>query len=151
MMEYYMNNMLALSVKPPTIEEVKKLTVTDIPIMSALADFFRDSLKKHVKIDPYTVPDPFANTEEYDYLAIVDKEKPARIVAIMALIGDQFPKLPWDNIVGRRLIKLPLSKQDASTLKYELMPKDTNNFYPFRQSGKIGGCVMFAFQICGQR
>ena len=89
--------MLALSVKPPTIEEVKKLTVTDIPIMSALADFFRDSLKKHIKIDPYTMPDPFVNTEEYDYSVIVDKEKSARIVAIMALTGDQFPKLAWDG------------------------------------------------------
>src|SRR5512133_2467254 len=143
--------MLALSVKPPTIEEVKKLTVTDIPIMSALADFFRDSLKKHIKIDPYTMPDPFVNTEEYEYSVIVDKEKSARIVAIMALTGDQFPKLAWDDIVGRRLIKLPLSKQDTSALKYELMPKDTNNFYPLRQSGKIVGCVMFAFQICGLR
>ena len=143
--------MLALSVKPPTIEEVKKLTVTDIPIMSALADFFRDSLKKHIKIDPYTMPDPFVDTEEYDYSVIVDKEKSARIVAIMALTGDQFPKLAWDDIVGRRLIKLPLSKQDTSALRYELMPKDTNNFYPLRQSGKIVGCVMFAFQICGLR
>jgi hypothetical protein len=30
-----------------------------------------------------------------------------------------------------------------------MMPKDTNNFYPFRRLGKITGYIMFAFQICG--
>ena len=28
------------------------------------------------------------------------------------------------------------------------MPKDTNNFYPFRKYGKTVGCIMFAYQIC---
>jgi hypothetical protein len=35
-------------------------------------------------------------------------------------------------------------------LKYELMPKDTNNFYPYRNSGRVVGYIMFAFQICGK-
>ena len=29
------------------------------------------------------------------------------------------------------------------------MPKDTNNFYPFRKNGTIVGYIMFAYQICG--
>jgi hypothetical protein len=32
-----------------------------------------------------------------------------------------------------------------------MMPKDTNNSYPFRRSGRIIGYIMFAFQICGLR
>ena len=143
--------MLATSVKPPTIEGVKKLTMTDIAIMSGLADFFRESIKKYVKIDPYTVPDPFVNTNDYNYSIIVDKELSARIIAMIASMRDQLPRLPWNNILEERLIKLPISKQDASALKYELMQKDTNNFYPYRRLGKIVGYIMFAFQICGQR
>jgi hypothetical protein len=30
------------------------------------------------------------------------------------------------------------------------MPKDTNNFYPYRNSGRVIGYIMFAFQICGK-
>jgi hypothetical protein len=30
-----------------------------------------------------------------------------------------------------------------------MMPKDTNNFYPYRRAGRIAGYIMFAFQICG--
>jgi hypothetical protein len=29
------------------------------------------------------------------------------------------------------------------------MPKDTNNFYPFRKNGTIIGGIMVAYQICG--
>jgi hypothetical protein len=52
--------------------------------------------------------------------------------------------------LNERLIKLPIPKEDAVALKNELMPKETNNFYPYRDSGKVVGYIMFAFQICGQ-
>ena len=29
------------------------------------------------------------------------------------------------------------------------MPKDTNNFYPFRKNGTIIDGIMLAYQICG--
>ena len=38
--------MLATYLKPPTPEEIKKLTVIDIAIMSGLADSLRDRLRK---------------------------------------------------------------------------------------------------------
>ena len=135
------------SVKPPALEEVRKLTVTDIAIMAGLADSFRDSLKRYFQIDPFTMPDPFADKDDYYYFIIADKSQIKRIVALIAINKD-LSQMPWDNI-GIHLIILPISKQNAVELKYEMMPKDTNNFYPFRYSGKIAGYVMFAFQICG--
>lgn len=137
------------SVKPPALEEVRKLTITDIAIMTGLADSFRDSLKKYMHIDPFTMPDPFRDKDDYDYFVIADKRQLNRIVAMIAINKDLLPHVPWDNIVGVHLIILPISKQNAVELKYEMMPKDTNNFYPFRRLGRITGYIMFAFQICG--
>lgn len=137
------------SVKPPALEEVRKLTITDIAIMTGLADSFRDSLKKYIHIDPFTMPDPFTDKDDYDYFVIADKGQLNRIVAMIAINKDLLPQVPWDNILGVHLIILPISKQNAVELKYEMMPKDTNNFYPFRCLGRITGYIMFAFQICG--
>ena len=47
------------------------------------------------------------------------------------------------------IVMLDTSPERANEIKEELMPKDTNNFYPFRRLGKITGYIMFAFQICG--
>jgi len=68
---------------------------------------------------------------------------------MIAIKKNPLPQLPWNKILEERLIRLQLSKIDAAALKYEIMPKDTNNFYPYRRSGKIAGYIMFAFQICG--
>ena len=140
----------AASAKPPTIEEIKKLTITDIAIMSGLADSLRDNLKKDIEIDPYTTSDPFGEKDDYDYFVVLDSEDPKRIVSMIVANKDPLHQLPWNNILNKRLIKLPISKEDAVALKYELMPKDTNNFYPYRDSGRIVGYIMFAFQICGK-
>jgi hypothetical protein len=165
--------MLAASLKPPTREEVRKLTMLDIAIMNGLADSFRNTLKKYIQIDPYTMPDPFGSEDEYNYSVILDRQEPRRVVAmikdeynysvildrqeprrVVAMFAsklESLPQLPWDDILGDRLIRLSLSRSDANALKNELMPKDTNNFYQYRRSGKVNGYIMFAFQICGQR
>jgi hypothetical protein len=141
----------AASAKPPTTEEVKKLTVTDIAIMSGLADSLRDTLKKYIEIDPYTTLDPFGEKDDYDYFVVLDAEDPKRLVSMIVAKKDPLHQLPWNDILlNERLIKLPISKEDAAALKYELMPKDTNNFYPYRNSGKVTGYIMFAFQVCGK-
>lgn len=137
------------SIKPPTLEEVQKSTIIDIAIMTGLADSFRDSLRRYIHIDPFTMPDPFTDKDDYDYFVIADKRQPNRVVAMIVINKDLLPEIPWDNILGIRLIILPISKQNAVELKYEIMPKDTNNFYPLRRSGRITGYVMFAYQICG--
>lgn len=142
--------MLAASAKPPTTEEIKKLTITDIAIMSGLADSLRDNLKKHIGIDPYTTRDPFGEKDDYNYFVVLDREQPNRIVSMIVAKKDPSPQLLWDKILNERLIKLSIPKEDAVALKNELMPKETNNFYPYRESGKVVGYIMFAFQICGQ-
>ena len=142
--------MLAASAKPPTTEEIKKLTITDIAIMSGLADSLRDNLKKHIEIDPYTTRDPFGEKDDYNYFVVLDRQQPNRIVSIIVAKKDPSPQPLWDKILNERLIKLPIPKEDAVALKNELMPKETNNFYPYRESGKVVGYIMFAFQICGQ-
>jgi tartrate dehydratase beta subunit/fumarate hydratase class I family protein len=141
----------ATSAKPPTTEEIKKLTVTDIAIMSGLADSLRDTLKKYIEIDPYTTSDPFDEKDDYEYFVVLDNEDPKRLVSMIVTKKDPLDQLPWNDILlNERLIKLSISKEDAAALKYELMPKDTNNFYPYRNSGKVTGYIMFAFQICGK-
>ncbi len=142
--------MLAASINPPTLEEVKKLTMIDIAMMSGLADSLRSTLKKYIQIDPYTMSDPFGSGDEYNYTVILDRQELRRVVAMMASKLEPLPQLPWDDILGDRLVRLSLSKPDANNLKNEMMPKDTNNFYQYRRSGKITGYIMFAFQICGQ-
>jgi hypothetical protein len=142
--------MLAASAKPPTVEEIKKITITDIARMSGLADWLRDNLKKHIEIDPYTTRDPFGEKDDYNYFVVLDREQPNRFVSMIVAKKDPSPQPPWDKILNERLIKLPIPKEDAVALKNELMPKETNNFYPYRESGKVVGYIMFAFQICGQ-
>ena len=142
--------MLVAPAKPPTAEEIKKITITDIAIMSGLADSFRDNLKKHIEIDPYTTRDPFGEKDDYNYFVVLDREQPNRIVSMIVAKKDPSPQPLWDKILNERLIKLPIPKEDAVALKNELMPKETNNFYPYRDSGKVVGYIMFAFQICGQ-
>jgi hypothetical protein len=141
---------LAASPKPPAPDDIKKLTLTDIALMSELAYSLRDRLEMYVQIDPYTMADPLDNKYDFNYYIIVDSEDHKRIVSMIAIKRDPLPQLPWNKILSNRLIKLQqLSKQDAAALKYEMMPKDTNNFYPYRRSGRIAGYIMFAFQICG--
>lgn len=142
--------MLAASAKPPTAEEIKKITITDIARMSGLADWLRDNLKKHIEIDPYTTRDPFGEKDDYNYFVVLDREQPNRFVSMIVAKKDPSPQPLWDKILNERLIKLPIPKEDAVALKNELMPKETNNFYPYRDSGKVVGYIMFAFQICGQ-
>ena len=54
----------------------------------------------------------------------------------------------WYKIIGKYVVMLDTSPEQAKEIK-ELMPKDTNNFYPFRKNGTTVGYIMFAYQICG--
>ena len=135
---------LATSIRLPTSEEIKKLTLADIAIAASLADEFRDRLRDYVHIDPYCVPDPFTDKDDCNYSVILDKEDLNRIVALLANKKGMLPA-----ILGEWLIQVSASKEDALAIKDELMPKETNNFYPYRRNGVTAGYLMFAFQICG--
>lgn len=148
---FYTTNVLATSIRLPTTEEIRKLSMSDIAIAAGLADELRDRFREYIHIDPYCLPDPFGEKDDYNYSAILDKENPNRVVAMLANKKDSLPQLPWSAILGERLVKISLPKEDAYAIKHELMPKETNNFYPYRRNGMRAGYVMFAFQICGQR
>lgn len=143
--------MLATSIRLPTTDEVRSLTIMDIAIGAGLADSMRDNFREYVQLDPFCVTDPFGEKDDYNYSIILDRENPNRVVAILANKKDSLPQLPWSAILGERLVKLPITKTEASDIKRELMPKLTNNFYPYRRGGRIAGYVTFAFQICGLR
>src|ERR687894_3098654 len=75
---------LATSIKLPTSEEIKKLSLSDIAISGGLADEFRDRLREYVHVDPYCVPDPFSDKYDCNYSIILDRENPNRIVVLLA-------------------------------------------------------------------
>jgi hypothetical protein len=141
---------LASSVTPSP-EVVRKLSVADVAIAAGLAYDLRDRLREHVHLDPYCLPDPFGDKDDCSYFVVLDRENFNRVVAMFANKKESLPQLPWSGILGERLAKVSTPKKDALALKQELMPKETNNFYPYRRNGRIVGYAMFAFQICGQR
>lgn len=143
--------MLATSIRIPTTEEIRSLSMADIAIAAGLADSMRDTFREYAHVDPFCVPDPFSEKDDYNYSVVLDRVNPNRVVAIMANKKDSLPQLPWSAILGERLIKMQVPKSEAAVIKHELMPKMTNNFYPYRRNGRIAGYLMFAFQICGLR
>jgi len=136
-------------IKSPSPNQMKTLTLKDLATMNKLSVSLREQIKKHVDIDPFTTNDPFQESDDYEYSVILDKTNSSRVISILATKKEIMTQLPWDSILDNSLIRVAISKTEASALKYELMPKDTNNFYPFRQSTKIVGYIMFAFEICG--
>jgi len=136
-------------IKSPSPNQMKTLTLTDLVIMNKLSVSFREQIKKYVDIDPFTTHDPFHENDDYEYSVILDKTNTSRVVSILATKKEFTTQISWDSLLGGQFVRLTISKTEAGALKYELMPKDTNNFYPFRQSTRIAGYIMFAFQICG--
>ena len=70
----------------------KKSTITDLAIMTGLADSFRDSLRRYIHIDPFTMPDPFTDKDDYDYFVIADKRQSNRVVAMIVINKDLLPE-----------------------------------------------------------
>jgi hypothetical protein len=136
----------------PNPESIKALDIGDIAIMNQLAYSFKDEFIKYAKIDSFTSPDPFKNESPNTYLIVVDKENIDRIVAMIIIIHNDSDnsKIPLEKINNDRLKIIQIPKEKALLLKYEMMPKDTNNFYQFRNDSIVIGYIMFAFQICGQ-
>lgn len=136
-------------IKSPSPNQMKTLTLTDLVIMNKLSVSFREQIKNYVDIDPFTTHDPFHENDDYEYSVILDKTNTSRVVSILATKKEITTQISWESLLGSQFVCLTISKTEAGALKYELMPKDTNNFYPFRQSTRIAGYIMFAYQICG--
>ena len=144
--------MLSSEVQSLKPESIKSLDIGDIAIMNQLAYSFKDEFIKYAKIDSFTSPDPFKNENPNTYLVVVDRENIDRIVAMIIVIRNYLDnsKIPLEKINNDRLKIIQIPKEKALLLKYEMMPKDTNNFYQFRKDSTVIGYIMFAFQICGQ-
>ncbi len=119
--------------------------------MSLISFGLKDRLAMYFKIDAFTVPDPFPINEDLNYFIVVDKSNTDRIISFIAIKKDFDDSALWDVFLGNELSRLDLSPEDILSLKQELLPKETNNFYPLRGEGTIVGFVAFAFQICGRR
>ena len=144
--------MLSSEVQSLKPESIKSLDIGDIAIMNQLAYSFKDEFIKYAKIDSFTSPDPFKNENPNTYLVVVDRENIDRIVSMIIIIPNYLDnsKIPLEKINNDRLKIIQIPKEKALLLKYEMMPKDTNNFYQFRKDSIVIGYIMFAFQICGQ-
>ena len=144
--------MLSSEVQSLKPESIKSLDIGDIAIMNQLAYSFKDEFIKYAKIDSFTSPDPFKNENPNTYLVVVDRENIDRIVSMIIIISKYLDnsKIPLEKINNDRLKIIQIPKEKALLLKYEMMPKDTNNFYQFRKDSIVIGYIMFAFQICGQ-
>lgn len=134
--------------KPPTPAQLRSLSSSDLGVITWRVADFKERIREYVDIDPYTTRDPFEPNDDYDYSIVLDRKNLARVISLIAAKKDALP-LPWVEIMADTLLHLQISKENASVVKYELMPKDTNNFYPYRHYTKISGYIMFGSQVCG--
>jgi hypothetical protein len=131
---------------------IKDLSISDFSLMSYMAYEFKKKLSTYIKIDSFTVPDPFPIKDDLDYFIIVDKSNTNRIISFIAIKNNfDFDTATWDKILGKEMLKLELPPNDIFSLKQGLMPKNTNNFYQLRKDGSIVGSIAFAFEICGKK
>ena len=130
-------------------EDLKNLELSDLVIMASMSYDFDKSFKYFFERDAFTLPDPFKDPENYLYYLFVEKNNHSHIISMVKIRKDtSIEKNIWYKIMGNDKVMWYISHEQANEIKGELMPKDTNNFYPFRKDGKIVGCIMFAYQIC---
>jgi hypothetical protein len=129
-------------------EDLKNLELSDLVIMAYMS-YDHKSFKYFFERDAFTLPDPFKDPENYLYYLFAEKNNHSHIISMVIIRKNaSIEKNIWYKIMGNDMVMLDLSHEQANEIKVELMPKDTNNFYPFRKNGKILGCIMFAYQIC---
>ncbi len=142
--------MLSLNTQGPTLSTVKALSLTDLAVMSYSSHLLRKRLTSYFHIDCFTTPDPFSKEDEFNYFIVVDKANTNRIISFIALKEVLDIDL-WDLLFGKDMLRLDISKEDALSLKEELMPKYTDSFFPIRKDSSIIGYIAFSFEICGMK
>lgn len=140
--------MISLKTQTPTLDTIKELSLADLAIMSFTSQQLRKRLAGYFRIDAFTTPDPFSKDDKFGYFLVVDKLNTNRIIAFIALKDASDLDL-WDLLFGKDMLRMDVSKEQAMSLKQELMPKYTDNFFPIRKGSSIIGYVAFTFQICG--
>lgn len=142
--------MISLKTQNPTLDTIKELSLADLAIMSFTSQQLRKRLSGYFNIDAFTAPDPFSKDDEFSYLLVVDKSNTNRIIAFIALKDGSDLEI-WDLLFGKDMLRMDVSKEEAMSLKQELMPKNTNNFFPIRKESSIIGYIAFTFEICGRK
>lgn len=140
--------MLASRTEGPTLDSIKELSLTDLAIMSFTSQQLKKRLEFYFNIDSFTTSDPLSEKDDYNYFLIVDKSNSNRIIAFVAL-KEIVDIEVWDLMLGKEMLRLDISKEDALPLKQQLMPKYTDNFFPIRKESSIIGFIAFTFEICG--
>lgn len=142
--------MLSLNSQIPDLPSVKSLSTSDLAIMSYLSNTLKKRLLGYFEIDSFTMPDPVSeDNKDFKYFIVVDKSDSKKIVSFIAIKGDDLDTNLWDMILGKEMSRLDITREELIPLKQELMPKDTNNFYPIRKEGSIFGFIAPASEICG--
>ena len=140
--------MISLKTQTPTLDTIKELSLADLAIMSFTSQQLRKRLAGYFRIDSFTAPDPFSKDDKFSYFLVVDKSNTNRIIAFIALKDASDLDL-WDLLFGKDMLRMDVSKEQAMSLKQELMPKYTDNFFPIRKESSILGYIAFTFEICG--
>jgi hypothetical protein len=132
------------------VAKVKDLSISDFSLMSFMSFELKKRLSSYFTIDSFTVSDPFPTKDDLGYFIVVDNSNNNRIVAFIA-IKDDVDITVLDSILGNDLSRLEIPPNDILSIKQQLMPKKTNNFYPLRKDSVHVGYIAFAFEICGKR
>jgi hypothetical protein len=134
----------------PSRVDVENIELSDFIIMATISYDFDYKLKYFFKRDSFTVPAPFTDPGDYLYYLFVDKDNHRNFISMIVIGKDvSIKKDTWDKIKGDDIAMFEIKPEQANKIKKVLMPKDTNNFYPFRKDRKIVGYIMHAYQICG--
>ena len=118
------------------VTKVKDLSILDFSLMSFLSFELKKRLSSYFTIDTFTVSDPFPIKDDLNYFIVVDNSNNNRIVAFIATI-DNVDIAVLDSILGNELSRLELPPNDILSIKQQLMPKKTNNFYPLRKDNLL--------------
>jgi hypothetical protein len=130
--------------------KIKDLSILDFSLMSFFSYELKKKLEVYFQIDSFTMSDPFPIKDDFNYFIVVDKSNTNRIISFIAIKND-VDNAVWDIVLGEEMSRLELPADDIFSLKEELLPKHTNNFYPLRKNGSIIGFIAFAFEICGKK
>ena len=113
---------------------MENLELSDLIIMSSMSYDFDERFKYFFERDAFISPDLFKNSENYFYYFCVEKNNYSHIISRVIIRKDVYiEKNIWYEIIHNDIVMLDTSPERANEIEEELIPKDTNNFYPFRK------------------
>ena len=132
------------------VVSTKDLSVLDFSLMSFMSYEVKKRMSPYFKVDSFTMPDPFPVKDGFNYFIVVEKSNTNRVISFVAIKSDMDIAV-WDAVLGRDMLRVDSPPEDILSLKQELLPKDNDNFYPFRKDSSVLGSIAFAFEMCGKK